>query len=293
MAKRIESRPTAGLSYNSTEARYWDRAGLDKEVERVFDICHGCRLCFNLCPSFPALFDAVDRNDGDVRAMTPAEKERVVDLCYGCKLCEIKCPYTPHDGHEFHLDFPRLIMRAKSVNAREDGVKLRERILAHPPLAADSIRRHEGSIEITTRPDPAPARPTASSILWTGSTPSRPTFRIAAAIACATMGRLPIAHNRRKPSANSKPRRHRTLPHRAKRPQFVQRRRASWARLIRRIFEVDPLLCRCGAEMKIISIITDPRVVDRILRHRESQECRALDPFEPRAPPQPGGISLQ
>ena len=84
MAKRIESRLTDGLSYNSTEATYWDRAGLDKEVERVFDICHGCRLCFNLCPSFPALFDAVDRNDGDVRALTAAEKDRVIDLCYGC-----------------------------------------------------------------------------------------------------------------------------------------------------------------------------------------------------------------
>jgi glycerol-3-phosphate dehydrogenase subunit C len=132
MAKRIECRPTDGLTYNSTEAKYWDRAGLDKEVERVFDICHGCRLCFNLCPSFPALFDAVDRNDGDVRAMTPAEKDRVIDLCYGCKLCEIKCPYTPHDGHEFQLDFPRLILRAKAINAKEDGVGLRERVLAHP-----------------------------------------------------------------------------------------------------------------------------------------------------------------
>jgi len=132
MAKRIESRPTDGLSYNSTEAIYWDRAGLDKEVERVFDICHGCRLCFNLCPSFPALFDAVDRNDGDVRALTAVEKDRVIDLCYGCKLCEIKCPYTPHDGHEFQLDFPRLILRAKAVNAKEHGVGLRERLLAHP-----------------------------------------------------------------------------------------------------------------------------------------------------------------
>ena len=132
MAERIHYRPTDGLSYNSTEAKYWDRAGLDKEVERVFDICHGCRLCFNLCPSFPALFDAVDRNDGDVRALRAAEKDRVIDLCYGCKLCEIKCPYTPHDGHEFQLDFPRLMLRAKSVNARENGVKLRERVLARP-----------------------------------------------------------------------------------------------------------------------------------------------------------------
>ncbi len=132
MAKRIESRPTDGLSYNSTEAKYWDRAELDKEVERVFDICHGCRLCFNLCPSFPALFDAVDRNDGDVRALTGDETQRVIDLCYGCKLCEVKCPYTPHDGHEFQLDFPRLITRAKAVNAKEHGVPLRERVLGHP-----------------------------------------------------------------------------------------------------------------------------------------------------------------
>jgi hypothetical protein len=56
---------------------------------------------------------------------------------------------------------------------------------------------------------------------------------------------------------------------------------------------VDSLQCNCGAEMKIISFITDPRVVDLILRHLESQECRARDPFEPRAPPQPGGNSLE
>ena len=60
----------------------------------------------------------------------------------------------------------------------------------------------------------------------------------------------------------------------------------------KRSFEVDRLLCRCGAEMKIVSFITDPRVVDRILRHLESQACRARDPFEPRAPPQAGGNSL-
>ena len=67
-----------------------------------------------------------------MRALTAAEKERVIDLCYGCKLCEIKCPYTPHDGHEFQLDFPRLMLRAKAVNAKEDGVPLRERVLGHP-----------------------------------------------------------------------------------------------------------------------------------------------------------------
>jgi glycerol-3-phosphate dehydrogenase subunit C len=132
MSQRIESRPSDGLTYNSTEPKYWNRAGLDKEVARVFDICHGCRLCFNLCPSFPALFDAIDRNDGDVLALSAAEKKNVVDLCYGCKLCEVKCPYTPRDGHEFQLDFPRLMLRAKALDARDVGVKLRERVLGHP-----------------------------------------------------------------------------------------------------------------------------------------------------------------
>lgn len=66
---------------------------------------------------------------------------------------------------------------------------------------------------------------------------------------------------------------------------FAKEARGTWARLLRKIFEVDPLLCRCGARMKIVSIITDPRIVDRIVRHRESERCQAPDPFESRAPP--------
>ncbi len=133
---RIPAQPTDGLSYNATEPRYWDRAGLDREIDRTFDICHGCRLCFNLCPSFPALFDAVDRTgaheEADVRNLSAAEKQRVVDLCYLCKMCELRCPYTPRDGHEFQLDFPRLMQRAKAVTATESGVRLRDRMLGNP-----------------------------------------------------------------------------------------------------------------------------------------------------------------
>ncbi|HLK87433.1 MAG TPA: heterodisulfide reductase-related iron-sulfur binding cluster [Candidatus Binataceae bacterium] len=130
--KRIESRPTDALTYNQTEPKYWERAALDREVERVFDICQGCRLCFNLCPSFPELFGALDQVDGDVRRMSGEQKQRVVDLCYGCKLCEVRCPYTPRDGHEFQLDFPRLILRARAVEARARGVALREKMLGNP-----------------------------------------------------------------------------------------------------------------------------------------------------------------
>jgi Fe-S oxidoreductase len=128
----IKAGPTDGLCYAPNDPRYWDEQGLAKEVERIFDICHGCRLCFNLCPSFPALFGAVDEHDGDVRKLTGAETDRVVDLCYQCKLCYVKCPYTADDGHEFDLDFPRLMLRYNAQKARRDGVGLREKLLGNP-----------------------------------------------------------------------------------------------------------------------------------------------------------------
>ena len=130
---RIESRPTDALSYNPNEPRYWERDKLDREIERVFDICQGCRLCFNLCPSFPALFGAIDaKGTEDVRDLSAEEKQRVVDLCYECKLCEVRCPYTTRDGHEFRLDFASLVLRARAVKARERGVTLRDRMLGNP-----------------------------------------------------------------------------------------------------------------------------------------------------------------
>lgn len=131
---RIEGKPTDGLSYSPAEAKYWDKAGLAKELERVYDICLGCRLCFNLCRSFPEMFEAADAKEQDVRNLSAAEKDRVVDLCYDCKLCYLRCPYTPRDGHEFQLDFPRLMLRARAVKAREHGVGLRAKLLGNPNL---------------------------------------------------------------------------------------------------------------------------------------------------------------
>ncbi len=38
--------------------------------------------------------------------------------------------------------------------------------------------------------------------------------------------------------------------------------------MIKRVYEVDPLVCaRCGGEMRIIAFIVDPAVIDKILRH--------------------------
>ena len=69
---------------------------------------------------------------------------------------------------------------------------------------------------------------------------------------------------------------------------FSREARSTWVLLIRKIFEADPLTCgACGARMRIVSFITDPRVIDRILRHRRSDRCMTTDPFDSRAPPLP------
>src|SRR5437762_647911 len=44
------------------DAEFYDEAALSKELERVFDICHGCRRCVSLCKSFPTLFDLIDES---------------------------------------------------------------------------------------------------------------------------------------------------------------------------------------------------------------------------------------
>ena len=60
--------------------------------------------------------------------------------------------------------------------------------------------------------------------------------------------------------------------------------RRSWARLLRRIYEIDPLVCPdCGHEMRVVAVVTDPAVVDRILAHRRRKHMQS--PFESRAPP--------
>ena len=66
---------------------------------------------------------------------------------------------------------------------------------------------------------------------------------------------------------------------------FTIARRASWARLLRKILEVDPLACpKCGGELRVLSVITDPVVVDRILRHLRNRGIES--PFDSaRSPP--------
>jgi glycerol-3-phosphate dehydrogenase subunit C len=109
---------------------FYDEASAFKEMERVFDICHGCRRCVSLCQSFPTLFDLVDATaDGEVHGVKKEAYWNVVDQCYLCDLCYMtKCPYTP--PHPWNLDFPHLMLRAKAIKFKQGGVKSGERFLA-------------------------------------------------------------------------------------------------------------------------------------------------------------------
>ncbi len=150
--KPISYKPTDGLCYDPDQPKYWEPPALAKEVTRVFEVCHGCRMCFKYCDSFPILFELIDkRHEGDVTRITPAETDRVMDACFQCKLCEVQCPYTPREKHEFQLDFPRLVHRHTAVRAKRRGIRLRDRLLAKPDLAGALARLSFGLANVMNR----------------------------------------------------------------------------------------------------------------------------------------------
>lgn len=120
--------------FNPRDPEFYDEAATESELRRVFQICHGCRLCFSFCPSFPELFaridDHVENGEGEADALTRPEMDRVVDLCYQCKLCYVKCPYTP--PHDWDVDFPRVVLRAKATRVKRDGLTVVDRALGDP-----------------------------------------------------------------------------------------------------------------------------------------------------------------
>jgi glycerol-3-phosphate dehydrogenase subunit C len=109
---------------------WYDEAALDAELRRVFDICHGCRRCFNLCDSFPILFDAIDESPNEeVEDLSREQLASVVDACTLCDMCFMtKCPYVP--PHPFQLDFPHLMLRHRAVENRKGNTSFADRELA-------------------------------------------------------------------------------------------------------------------------------------------------------------------
>ena len=125
---------------------FYAEGELEKELERVFNICHGCRRCVNLCGAFPTLFDLVDHaSSGELDTVSKSDFGKVVDDCYLCDVCFMtKCPYVP--PHPWNVDFPHLMLRAKAVEFRRSGGRASDRILS----STDSVGRLAG-IPVVTR----------------------------------------------------------------------------------------------------------------------------------------------
>jgi glycerol-3-phosphate dehydrogenase subunit C len=117
-----------------TEPEFYDEHKLLEEMERVFDICHGCRRCVSLCDSYPTLFDLVDESETfEVDGVAKADYWKVVDQCYLCDLCyQTKCPYVP--PHEWNVDFPHLMLRAKAIQFKKGERKLSHKLLSNTSL---------------------------------------------------------------------------------------------------------------------------------------------------------------
>jgi glycerol-3-phosphate dehydrogenase subunit C len=127
-------------------AGFYAQDQLEKELERIFNICHGCRRCVNLCGAFPTLFDLVDNAaSGELDTVSGSDFGKVVDQCYLCDMCFMtKCPYVP--PHEWNVDFPHLMLRAKAVEFRRTGGRPRDRILSSTDLLG-----HLSGIPIVTQ----------------------------------------------------------------------------------------------------------------------------------------------
>ena len=108
---------------------FYNEDKLFAELERTYDICHGCRRCVSLCNAFPRLFDLIDEGgSGEVDGVPKPKYWDVVDQCYLCDMCFMtKCPYVP--PHVWNLDFPHLMLRAKAVKFKKGEVRFRDKLL--------------------------------------------------------------------------------------------------------------------------------------------------------------------
>jgi glycerol-3-phosphate dehydrogenase subunit C len=124
----LEAPTRHALDWRSAD--FYDEGAALRELERVFDICHGCRRCVNLCTAFPTLFDLVDASSTlEVDGVPKSSYGKVVDQCYLCDTCYMtKCPYVP--PHPWNVDFPHLMLRAKAIKFSKGGASFRDKLLS-------------------------------------------------------------------------------------------------------------------------------------------------------------------
>ena len=135
----LEAPTRHALDWRNPE--FYDQGSLFQELDRVFDICHGCRRCFSLCNAFPTLFDAID--ESETMELDGVDKRKVywevVDHCYLCDMCYMtKCPYVP--PHPWNVDFPHLMLRGKAVKYKKGEVNGRDKLLT----STDAVGRLAG-----------------------------------------------------------------------------------------------------------------------------------------------------
>ncbi len=134
---KINPKPIHPPANDPNDWKFWDAGDLTQEARRVFEVCHGCRMCVNYCGSFPSMFDAVDRDIETKGAqgselMGAEDFAKITEACWQCKLCYIDCPYTADQKHEWVIDVPRLLMREKAQRAKRNGVTLQDKVLGEP-----------------------------------------------------------------------------------------------------------------------------------------------------------------
>jgi glycerol-3-phosphate dehydrogenase subunit C len=117
-----------------TNPDFYNEEKLLEEMERIFDICHGCRRCVSLCDAYPTLFDLVDESSTfEVDGVVKKDYWKVVDQCFMCDLCyQTKCPYVP--PHEWNLDFPHVMLRAKAVQFKKGERKISHRLISNTKI---------------------------------------------------------------------------------------------------------------------------------------------------------------
>ncbi|MCZ6751114.1 MAG: anaerobic glycerol-3-phosphate dehydrogenase subunit C [Acidobacteria bacterium] len=123
------------MNFDLQSTEFWDPEATRKELLRVFDVCHGCRVCYTLCPSFVKLFEVTDDAAGifgNVESLSDKQINDTVDLCYQCKICDPICPYTP--PHALDMDVPRTLIRYNLVRKKQEGVTFANRIFGNTDL---------------------------------------------------------------------------------------------------------------------------------------------------------------
>ena len=120
------------FNFNIRDPDFYNEEAIWEEARRVYSKCKDCRMCVGFCPSFPAIFNAVDSKDDDVNRLTREELAEPLELCFHCKQCYFRCPYTP--PHEWRIDFPHLSLRYKAWKFKNKGAKLTEKLMVNTDL---------------------------------------------------------------------------------------------------------------------------------------------------------------